>query len=220
MVGRVLRNAGYAVTFAVTPEDAARFAQAPGLSLAVWNVELSAEYRSAIDAARSSGSAANFIVCVAPRDLKAVRGELDGINGVSAIDAFAPPENVLFASNELRGGATNNRKSPRILYGTTVAFRGAGREKDDQGFSYNVSESGLYVRTLAPPEDNETWLELSPPRSERRVRLVGKVAWRRRFGHSDNATVPPGFGVSIVDGAKADLEAWRAGYASIVEALG
>jgi hypothetical protein len=216
----VLRNAGYGVTFAVTAEDAARFSQATGLGLAVISAELAPDYRAAIDAARASGSSANFIVCVAPRDLKPARAAIEGLSGVAAIDAFAPPENVLFASNELRGGTVNNRKSPRILYGTTVAFRGAGRDKDDFGFSYNVSESGLYVRTLAPPEDNETWLELCPPRSERRVRLVGKVAWRRRFGHNDHATVPPGFGVSIVDGAKADLEAWRAGCAAIVEAIG
>ena len=135
--------------------------------------------------------------------MKTVRAALDGIGGVGVIDAFAPPENVLFASNELKGGAVNNRRSPRILYGTTVAFRGAGREKDDFGFSYNISEGGLYVRTLAPPEDDEVWIEMCPPRSERRVRLVGKVAWRRRFNHNENATVPPGFGLSIVtDGAK------------------
>jgi hypothetical protein len=220
VVGRVLRNAGYAVTFAVTPEDATRFSQVLDLRLAVINAELAPDFRATIDTARASGSSANFIVCVAPRELKPVRATLQGLSGVSAIDAYAPPENVLFASNELRGGAVNNRKSPRILYGTMVAFRGAGRDRDDHGFSYNVSQSGIYIRTLAPPEDNETWLELCPPRSERHVRLVGKVAWRRRFGYNDNATVPPGFGVSIVDGAQADLEAWRAGYATLMQALG
>ena len=219
VVGRVLRNAGYSVTFAVTREDAAAFAQ-QDIALAVLNAELADDYQETIRAARSAGSKANFIVCAMPRDLKTIRASLDGLTGVGVIDAYAPPENVLFASNELKGGAVNNRRSPRILYGTTVAFRGAGREKDDFGFSYNISEGGLYVRTLAPPEDDEVWVELCPPRSERRVRVVGKVAWRRRFNHNENATVPPGFGLSIVDGARADIQAWNDAYTAICEALG
>ncbi len=220
VVGRVLRNAGYSVMFAVTKDDAARFAVQEDIALAVLNAELADDYSATIEAARNVGSKANFIVCANPRDLKAIRAELDGALGVGVIDAFAPPENVLFASNELKGGSVNNRRSPRILYGTTVAFRGAGREKDDFGFCYNVSEGGLYVRTLAAPEDDEVWVEMCPPRSERRVRLVGKVAWRRRFNHNEFATVPPGFGLSIVDGAKGDLQAWNDAYTAICEALG
>jgi DNA-binding response OmpR family regulator len=220
VVGRVLRNAGYAVMFAVTKEDAAQFAQQENIALAVLNAELADDYAATIELSRRAGSKANFIVCANPRDLQTIRAALDGTIGVGVIDAFAPPENVLFASNDLKGGAVNNRRSARILYGTTVAFRGAGREKDDYGFSYNISEGGLYVRTLAPPEDDEVWIEMAPPRSERRVRLVGKIAWRRRFNHNENATVPPGFGLSIVDGAKADLETWHDAYRTISAALG
>ena len=220
VVGRVLRNAGYSVMFAVTKEDAARFAQQEEIALAVLNADLADDYATIIESSRIAGSKANFIVCANPKDLKTIRAALDGTVGVGVIDAFAPPENVLFASNDLKGGAVNNRRSPRILYGTTVAFRGAGREKDDYGFTYNISEGGLYVRTLAPPEDDEVWIEMAPPRSERRVRLVGKIAWRRRFNHNENATVPPGFGLSIVDGAKADLQTWNDAYGTISAALG
>jgi hypothetical protein len=142
------------------------------------------------------------------------------LTGVSVVDGFAAPENVLFASNELRAGGPNNRKSARLLHGTTVAFRGAGRERDDLGFTYNVSSGGLYVRTLAPPDDDETWVELRPPRTDRLVRLVVKIAWRRRFNHNENATVPPGFGAQILDGARADVDAWIAGCEAMSAALG
>jgi DNA-binding response OmpR family regulator len=220
VVARVLRNAGYSLTFAVTAEDAAKFAQHPELSLAVVNAELMPDLRPVVEQARAAGSVANFILCCAPRDLRNVREGLNDLSGVAAVDGFAAPENVLFASNELRAGGPNNRKSPRLLYGTTVAFRGAGRERDDLGFTYNVSSGGLYVRTLAPPDDDETWIELRPPRSDRLVRLVVKIAWRRRFNHNENATVPPGFGAQIVDGARADLEAWNGGYEAMSAALG
>ncbi|HEY6460212.1 MAG TPA: hypothetical protein VIY73_08670, partial [Polyangiaceae bacterium] len=56
----------------------------------------------------------------------------------------------------------------------------------------------------------DVWVDLWPPRSERRVRLAGKVAWRRGFG-AQGSTVPPGFGVKIVDGLAGDLEKWQAG---------
>jgi DNA-binding response OmpR family regulator len=220
VVARVLRNAGYAVTFAVTAEDAARFAERGDLALAVVSSELVPDVRPIVERARAAGSSSNFIVCCAPRDLRSVREGLESLPGVAAVDGFAAPENVLFASNELRAGGINNRKSARLLYGTTVAFRGAGRERDDLGFTYNVSSGGLYVRTLAPPDDDETWIELRPPRSDRLVRLVVKIAWRRRFNHNENATVPPGFGAQIIDGARADLEAWNAGYDAMSAALG
>lgn len=197
-----------------------RFAERGDLGLAVVSSELVPDLRPIVERARAAGSSANFIVCCAPRDLRSLREGLENLPGVAAVDGFAAPENVLFASNELNAGGVNKRKSPRLLYGTTVAFRGAGRERDDLGFTYNVSSGGLYVRTLAPPDDDETWIELRPPRSDRLVRLVVKVAWRRRFNHNENATVPPGFGAQIIDGARADVQAWTAGYEAMLAALG
>jgi len=43
------------------------------------------------------------------------------------------------------------------------------------------------------------------------LRLVGKIAWRRGLAQGQYATVPPGFGIEIVDGARMDIAAWRAG---------
>lgn len=85
VVGHVLRNAGYAVVFAVTKEDAARFAQQEEIALAVLKAELADDYTTTISLARSAGSKANFIVCANPRDLKAIRAALDGTVGVSRL---------------------------------------------------------------------------------------------------------------------------------------
>jgi len=136
-------------------------------------------------------------------------------------DSYAPPENIVFLANELgRGTADDQRSSRRLLYGTMVAFRCAGRDADDYGLSYNVSEGGLYVRSLAPPVEDTVWLELRPPRTERLVRLEARVCWRRGYGGSAMATVPPGFGLEISDGSRADREAWEAGYRSFAESVG
>ena len=218
-LARPLGRAGYSVTFAASAEDV--WAAASECSLIVTSSELHDSAHDQIARARHAGTDAAWIVTVPPRSLGALRRELAELDHVAATDAFAPPDSILFVANELaHADRENQRSSARLLYGTTVAFRGAGRDEDDHGHSYNLSEAGLYVRTLAPPEDDHVWLELRAPRHERRVRLVAEIAWRCAFSHGTRATAPPGFGVRIVDGARADLEAWRAGYAAFSEAVG
>ena len=137
------------------------------------------------------------------------------------IDSFEPPENALFMANELAAStATDNRSTARLLYGTAVSFRAAGQEGDDDvAFTYNVSVGGLFARTLAPLAPRErVWLELWAPRSSRRVRLAGTVAWRRPFGPNESATVPAGFGIRITDGLDGDLDLWRDGCARLERA--
>ena len=110
-------------------------------------------------------------------------------------------------------GSSENRSTPRLLFGATVGFRLAGRDRDEIGYTYNISGGGMYVRTMAPlSAGDEAWLELQPPRTDRRVRLEGNVIWRRVFGPASGATVPPGFGLSISGGSDRDLERFRVGY--------
>ncbi len=216
LLGRVLRNANYHIKFAVSLDDTRQFAEDPEVSLVVLDAELDPNPQETITRCRATNQRANWVITCPPKELRRVRESLAELPRVCAADAFTPPENVLFLSNELSSsGFETRRQSPRILYGTTVAFRAKGHHEDDYGFTYNISETGVFIRTTAPPDQDTVWLELCPPRSGSRVRLVGEVAWRRRFGPSDHATVPPGFGVRIVDGAKSDIQEWRAGYQSL-----
>jgi hypothetical protein len=142
-----------------------------------------------------------------------MRQAIASFSKVAITDSFAPPENILFAANELGRSGVEGRASPRVLYGTMVAFRLAGRDEDELGFTYNVSADGMYVRTLAAPSrGDDLWIELRPPRTDRRVRLEATVAWRRGFGPIESATVPPGFGAQITDATKGDLSRFLAGY--------
>ncbi len=221
VLGRVLRNAGYSVDFAVTAQEAADHAKASGACLVVVSAELEGATPDLVKSARSENDKPVWILSCAPKSLKQNSEALADVERAAAMDGYAPLENVVFLANELSFAASASRRaSARLLYGTTVAFRPAGRESDDHGYSYNISAGGLYVRTLAPPEDDLVWVELCPPRTERRVRLVGRVVWRRGFVAADTATVPPGFGVEIVDGASSDISAWKAGYRSFCEAVG
>src|SRR5690606_9878955 len=110
-----------------------------------------------------------WIVNTPPKEMVALRGRVDalGDHGVVVHDGFACPSTLLFVANELLNRpAVEGRKSERLLYGTTVRFRSAGRGNTDVGYIYNISGGGMYIRTLAPPTRwEELWLEFTPPRS-------------------------------------------------------
>lgn len=218
--GRVLGNAGYDVKYALDAVALKFYAQQGELMVVVANAELG-DMRAFIEQARKNGSKAPWIVTAQRRDLEGLTRVLSDLEGVRVMGLGAPPENVLFTSNELIGrGARPQRSSERVLFGTPVFFRAAGGESDEIGFCYNVSLGGLYVRTLAPAPDDTLWLELRPARAKHRVRLEARVAWRRTFQEMHGATVPPGFGVEIIDGLGDSLTIWREAYFAIAEPEG
>jgi len=215
LYARVLRNANYDVHFAIAAAEALTASGNEAVKLLITNAESGSE--EAVDIARrarAEGLTVPIVIAAPPMKMGGVRAAVEGLLKVAVTDGFAPPENLLFVANELgRSGATDGRASARLLFGAVVAFRHAGRDEDAFGCTYNISAGGLYVRTLAPLDrGDDVWMEMRPPRSDRRVRLEGRVVWRRRFGPIESATVPPGFGVQITDGTKGDLSRYEAGY--------
>ena len=222
VMGRALYQGGFSARFVASAQELAAQCLAEGLRVVVVADDLgSGGPEAALAEARERGSTAAWVVVAPPKRMPALHAAVVSLGPVSVADGFAAPENVLFLTNELlsRRGV-DQRASVRMLYGTAVAFRSAGRDEDDIGFSYNVSAGGVYVRTLAPLDaGQELWLEMWPPRSERRVRLAGMVAWKRPFGPSEGATVPAGFGVKVTEGLAGDLDRWRSGYDSFATSV-
>jgi CheY-like chemotaxis protein/Tfp pilus assembly protein PilZ len=223
--GRVFRNAGYQVQFALDAEEALRQSLDPKTLVVLVSAEIdsaSAEPLSTI--AAREGSRAAWIVHTPPKEMATVRARIGAPAGVKVTvhDAFAAPATLLFVANELLNKPPKDvRGSERVLYGTSVRFRQAGREDDDIGYMYNLSEGGFYVRTYAAPERwDEMWLEFVPPRSDRRVHLEGRVVWVRGHGPGSSASVPPGFGVQLTGGSKGDLERYERGYRAFLEDRG
>lgn len=214
VVGRVLTNAGFDVRAALDRRALEYYSLQNDVALIVANVELG-DMRNLVEQARKSQSTAAWVVASRRRDLDEHARSLADLERVAVAPATGAPESVLFVANELLSNRRTARQSTRVLCGTLVSFRPAGTETDDLGFSYNVSENGLYVRTLAPPEGDEVWLELSPPKHNRRVRLLGRVVWRRGFEGNTGASVPPGFGVQLLDGLGEGLSQWQEGYLTL-----
>jgi ActR/RegA family two-component response regulator len=222
VMGRSLFNGGFAVRFAMSVDGLANECLAEGVRVVVVADDLgpNGPFEALADA-RARGSNAAYVLVAPPKRMATANRAMKELGRAAVADGFAPPENVLFLVNELLAArGVDKRGSPRLLYGTAISFRAAGRDEGEIGFSYNVSAGGLYVRTLAPLEPGqEAWLEMWAPRSERRVRLAGSVAWRRPFGPNGGATVPAGFGVRVEHGLAGDLDRWRAGYDAFAAAF-
>jgi hypothetical protein len=213
VVARTLSNVGIEPCIVGNGVDAVNAACGPALFVIASDDLAPDGAAGAVAEARARGSVTPWLVAAPPKRAAAVRESLRLYNRVAVVDAFAPPDNLLFTANELgRPHLADQRSSARVLFGTAVAFRVAGGAEDDIGFTYNVSSGGVFVRTLAPLDaGQEGWLELWPPRNERAVRVAGRVAWRRAFGPNESATVPPGFGIQLIGGLPGDLERWEAG---------
>jgi len=209
--GRVFANAGYDIKYAVDDRSLLSAEKAASARVIVVSSKLGAP-RSLIEAARAAGSSAVWVVVAPRRELDTLDQSLAGLEGVSVIARDAPPTDALFFANELRLPAgARQRKGERRLYGTQVRFRPVGGVDTDFGFSYNVSDAGMYVRTLAPPTADRVWLEVRPPHTNEWVCLEAEVAWRRPFASESGAAVPPGFGVKLQSGLGQSLVAWKRG---------
>ncbi|MBI4703738.1 MAG: PilZ domain-containing protein [Deltaproteobacteria bacterium] len=219
LIGRVFRNAGFRVSFAQDAGEALRLAARDEVRVVVCAAALDAEGEGGEPLSQRvprQGGKAAWIINTPPKEILAVQARF-GLAGdalVAVHDAFSAPDNLLFVANELLCRPMRNlRKSERVLYGTSVRFRSAGGGTEQLGYSYNVSAGGMYVRTLVPPEPHEAlWLELIPPRSDRRVHQEVEVVWRRAYGPGPGATVPSGFGVQVTGATAADAERYQRGY--------
>ena len=224
LIGRVFRDAGYTVAFALDAEEALRQSLEPKTIAVIVSASLgvAGEELLAVRAAKA-GCHAPWIINTPPKDMPtlmrmSLRAAMSGVN-VTVHDAFAAPAALLFVANErLNKPERDGRRSERLLYGTALRFRLAGRASEDVGYLYNLSEGGMYARTLAPPARwEELWIEFQPPRSDRFVHLDATCVWVRKYGPSGTASVPPGFGVQVTGGSKADLGRYERSYRAFQE---
>ena len=221
LIGRVFRDAGYSVAFATNQEEAVRESLQEKAAAVIVSASMAMDGDELLAVrARKEGCHAPWIVNAPPKDMPtylrhSLRAAMSGAT-VTVHDAFSAPAALLFVTNELLNKPfQDGRRSVRLLYGTALRFRLAGRRSEDVGYVYNISEGGLYVRSLAPPARwDELWIEFMPPRSDRLVHLDATCVWVRKYGPAGTASVPPGFGVQLTGGSKADLGRYERCYAS------
>jgi|SRR6478735_66780 len=207
---RALRRAGFRAT-ALALGAGAPWQGEPRLAVVVWETEDGAQALEQVRAARSAGVLCRFVLCVPSGQVAALAGAADRVDGLRVLPDTAPPDSVVFLVNEMsESGVTNQRSSRRRVASEIVRFRSAGRT--DLGLSYNISAGGLYIRTLAPVSQGKVELSIDDARG-RTIDLSCEVAWSRALSYDGTASVPPGFGVRILeasDPARTDLGALAA----------
>jgi PAS domain S-box-containing protein len=214
IAARALVAAGYEVLFAAELVEAEALAAAHDAAMVVAALDAAPDGAVAgVVRARAGGSACPWVISVPPALLRETRDAVADIERVALHDAYAPPDDILFSANEMASAhALDQRTAPRLLCGTRVWMRPAGGERDTLGYTYNMSEGGLFVRTLAPIEPNQPmWIELCAPRAGRRVRLTAVPRWQRPFGPVGAALSPPGVGLRITGGLPGDIELFQSG---------
>lgn len=193
-LGRVLRQAGFDVAFAAEARELMAASSAPRQPTLVVATPSFPPL---------GGDAAVRTVRTAMRnpELPAIVLKDDGahsegalrLNGTSDVRG----ELLFFAEEALRAGpAKDLRTSPRLHFATMCAYRQAGLLEPTYGLTHNISQAGLFVRTLdAPLRGSDVWVEMRTFNGET-VHLRGTVAWCRTA--SDLAgTAPPGFGIKL-----------------------
>jgi hypothetical protein len=214
----LVRFSGYEVDFVATPRELNEVAsRGPSLVIADPVFFAGADVpRQIAEWRHSVGLLEVPILLTGGADPEKLRLAVSRVPRVGVLAALAPMDHLLFAVNELtRPDVTNLRSSRRILYSAVCAFREAGGSEASHGVTYNVSESGLFIRTLdAPVSDREVWLEFVPAPQVTLVHLRGRVVWVNGLSGGAGRSAPPGFGVLLVpdECPQRDLQRFRAAY--------
>jgi CheY-like chemotaxis protein len=218
-LGRVLRQAGFDVHFAADAgEIVAGMASEVAPELVVVSEELLPVPKIAQARRTAHAPRTPFVVVAATGSTRIM---LDSkVGQVATISESAPHDHLLFLANDLlRGGCRQARNSPRYLFDTICSFRWEGAFRPEHGLTYNLSDTGIYVRTLDPPPKNAALrIEFRPPGTTATVHLRGTLVWVAMPGRGARAT-PPGFGLRIneANSPARDLEVYHQAYRTLAE---
>lgn len=209
-VGRALQGGGYEIVPARSFDAVVDGAIDGRTELVVTSCDLpGGPAIQALEAVRAAGCNVPFVISVASRFMARTRQLSRKATNVALCDAAAAPDELLVTANDLLLAPHAQRRAERRLsYGTRVWIRPAGGQRDVVAYTHNVSERGLFARSLFPfvPGD-AAWIEVTPPRCSRRVRLLGQVIWHRPFGPIG----PAGTGFRITEGLADELKIYEDG---------
>jgi DNA-binding response OmpR family regulator len=146
-------------------------------------------------------SKSGWVVLAARRDSENEQLALAPLERCVVMGIQSSPWQIFYRANEVaRVGGIERRRATRWHVGTSVLFRAAGSDDDDIGICYNLSSSGMFIRTFAPLVANEVWIEWRIPGDKTRVRLEGEVVWRQvSTSEALRHAAPLGFAIRFTD---------------------
>lgn len=124
-----------------------------------------------------------------------------------------PPEDLLFLVNDLLLSTSETRRqSQRRLWSEVIRFA-----ESRVGFSYNLSQRGIFIRTLAPPRlGAKVSIETAPTPEIPPLSALGRVVWVKPYTPRASRSYPPGFGVAFESLRGPEEQNWAQVYDSIL----
>lgn len=216
VIASALASAGFAVELVADGPALRRAIASSAPALIVCGAESSVDpFVDELAHVRAGGSLVPWILSLPRPAIRGARALLESLPYVAVHDASTPPDGVLFLANEIsNGGYADARVTARVLHAAPIRIRGGGLEL--ASYTYNVSEGGLFARTLMPLTIGlEVELELDAPLTAHTVRLDAKVTWQRPFGPLGGAVSPPGVGFALTGDTTPDRAVYAAACASL-----
>ncbi|MBI5545773.1 MAG: response regulator [Deltaproteobacteria bacterium] len=139
------------------------------------------------------------IVAVTSRPLSALPAQLAAL---APYDLETELEHLVRRVNKvlIGSGRSDRRSAPRIPFHSVVQFRLWGEEEWRAGGSFDLSETGLYVRTLTPMQASKpVEITFSLGRAAAPLTVKGLVVWSNSFGPRTVFSYPYGMGVTFSD---------------------
>ncbi len=214
-LGRTLRQVGFEVIYAADPGELAALAaqpDAPAFAVTTGTLPAGSGATHEPDRGNVSKIGRMPVLSIAAEELEAPLRAGDQVADLTGKLLF-------FADEQAKAQFKDRRASARKLYSTICSFREGGSLQPIYGVSHNVSEEGMYIRTLDPPRpESSIWIELVAPTNTTPIHLRGRVMWQRLPG-SGKGVLPPGFGLKIdaTQCPPADVQAFVEGYQGLAQ---
>lgn len=199
VIGRLLDKAGYGSCAATNLQEAQAIASVGPIALAVVDLDLPGA-PALVEWLRASAPPALLLtVASAPAAGKLPKALAE----LEPYDVETELEHLVRRINKMLSGAIRpeRRTAPRIPFHAEVRFRLLGTSDEWwAGGSFDLSETGIYVRTLNPmPSSKPIEIRFRLPGEADAMQVAGLVVWSNPFGPRSVLTYPYGMGVTFSD---------------------
>ena len=208
VIGDVLRAGGYSPAFAENGLEALEVLEKESLDPCLILTDLNMpemDGYALIDELQKDEIYKHIPVLVCT-DAKSVIEDVQKLKDLGAsgyISKNVPPEYLLFRIRQATFARDSQRRGERIII--TIPMKYKINSSLFYAYSFNISESGIFVRTTDPPPvGKEATLFFNLPKDEEEFEIGGRIV--RNVWEGELGAGPPGFGVEFTKMKDRDLE--------------
>ena len=220
----VLRKNGYDVTYSSDPKELALSVYLDNPRVVVASMDMARKTMECVwqgnISLRTTGIPGVPWMVIADDSMgPAIRPVPNVISKCSFVKSSDDYEQLTFVLNELLAPPQKeSRRTKRVLYGTPIHFSPENSDLQLKGYSYNVNDGGMFIRTLLPlPKGTPVKMRFRTPISGQEVEVVGQVAWAREFSDQNGTQSPPGMGIQFTHWKEDHQAIYEASYEALLK---